>query len=203
MSVSSRSTPAEPFDESSTDGRAAAAVESREARPSRPAQFAMVLLGLVTVFYGLFVMSLRPAALATVTVFAGVAFVIGGITQLGQAGAVDRSWRWLAYLGGLIGIGAGVAAFVWPSITLIVLAIVTAWALVGSGAVRIVGAVIGRDRDLWWLGLLAGVVELLLGLWAIGSPGRELLLMVNLIGIYLVIVGVDTMVSALAGRSTR
>jgi uncharacterized membrane protein HdeD (DUF308 family) len=109
----------------------------------------------------------------------------------------------LAYLGGLIGIAAGVAAFIWPSITLIVLAILTAWALVGSGAVRIVGAVIGRDRDLWWLGLLAGVVELLLGLWAIGSPGRELLLMVNLIGIYLVIVGVDTMVSALAGRSTR
>ena len=200
MSVSSRSTPAEPFDESTTDGRAA---ESRETRPSRPAQFAMVLLGLLTVFYGLFVMSLRPAALATVTVFAGVAFIIGGITQLGQAGAVDRSWRWLAYLGGLIGIAAGVAAFVWPNITLIVLAIVTAWALVGSGAVRIVGAVIGGDRDLWWLGLLAGVVELLLGLWAIGSPGRELLLMVNLIGIYLVIVGVDTMVSALAGRSTR
>jgi uncharacterized membrane protein HdeD (DUF308 family) len=94
MSVSSRSTPAEPFDESSTDGRAAAAVESREARPSRPAQFAMVLLGLLTVFYGLFVMSLRPAALATVTVFAGVAFIIGGSPNSVRAG------RWTGRGGG-------------------------------------------------------------------------------------------------------
>ena len=115
MSVWCRSTPAEPVDDSSIDGRAAAAVESREARPSRPAQFAQVLLGLLTVFYGLLVMSLRPAALPKVTVFAGVAFVIGGITPTRSARAVDRSWRWLAYLGGLIGIGAGVAAFGRPA----------------------------------------------------------------------------------------
>jgi uncharacterized membrane protein HdeD (DUF308 family) len=40
----------------------------------------------------------------------------------------------------------------------------------------------------------------MLGLWAVAAPGRELLLMVNLIGIYLIIAGLDTAVSALHDR---
>jgi uncharacterized membrane protein HdeD (DUF308 family) len=97
----------------------------------------------------------------------------------------------------LVGVAAGIAAFVWPALTLFVLALVTAWSLVINGVVRIVDSVAGRARELWWLGLLAGVLELGLGLWAIGSPGRELLLLVNLIGIYLIIAGVDAIVVAL------
>jgi uncharacterized membrane protein HdeD (DUF308 family) len=169
--------------------------------PRRVDRWILLILGLLTVLYGLLVMSLRPAALFTVAVLAGIAFIAGGISQFAVAGRIERSWRWLAYLGGVIGIAAGIAAFVWPALTLVVLAIVTAWALVINGVVRIVASVAGRDRELWWLALLAGVVELLLGLWALGSPGRELLLLVNLIGIYLVIVGVDSMVSAFVERS--
>lgn len=159
-----------------------------------------IALGLLTVLYGLLVMSLRPAALATIAVLAGIALIVGGITQLALANEVERSWRWLAYAGGVVSLIAGITAFVWPALTLLVLAVLLAWSFVIHGVVRIVGAVSGRDRDLWWLGLLAGAVELLLGLWALGAPGREVLLLVNLIGIYLVIAGVDTVVTALAGR---
>jgi uncharacterized membrane protein HdeD (DUF308 family) len=158
----------------------------------------LLVIGLLTVLYGLLVMSLRPAALTTIVVLAAFALIGSGIAQIGLAGALDGSWRWAAVAAGVIGIAAGVAAFVWPGITLLVLAVLTAWSFVINGVVRIVGSVAGRDRDLWWLGLLAGAVELLLGLWAIGSPGREVLLLVNLIGIFLVITGVDAMVTALA-----
>ncbi|MGH3586392.1 MAG: HdeD family acid-resistance protein [Pseudonocardia sp.] len=160
-----------------------------------------VVLGLLTVLYGLLVMSLRPAALATIAVLAGVALIAGGIVQLTLAEGVDRRWRWLAYVAGLVSMAAGIAAFAWPGLTLLVLAVLVAWSFVVNGVLRIAGSITGRDRDLWWLGLLAGAVELLLGLWAIGAPGREVLLLVNLVGIYLVIVGVDAMATALAGRS--
>lgn len=172
------------------------------AQPSsqRPIQasrrFGLVVFGLLTVVYGLLVMSLRPAALASVAVLAGIALIMGGVVQLGLASEVEKGWRWLAYVGGVVGIAAGVAAFAWPALTLVVLALVTAWSLVINGVVRIVDSVAGRSRELWWLGLLAGVVELALGLWAIGSPGRELLLLVNLIGIYLIIAGIDAIVVA-------
>jgi uncharacterized membrane protein HdeD (DUF308 family) len=163
-------------------------------------RFGLVVLGLLTVGYGLLVMSLRPAALASVAVLAGVALMVGGVVQLGLAGEVEKSWRWLAYVGGVVVVVAGVAALVWPALTLFVLALVIAWSLVINGVVRIIDSVAGRSRELWWLGLLAGVLELGLGLWAIGSPGRELLLLVNLIGIYLIIAGVDAIVVALTSH---
>jgi uncharacterized membrane protein HdeD (DUF308 family) len=190
------------------DGAQPPAVQASEgpAQPSsqRPIQasrrFVLVVFGLLTVVYGLLVMSLRPAALASVAVLAGIALIVGGVVQLGLASEVEKGWRWLAYVGGVIGIVAGLAALFWPALTLFVLALVTAWSLVINGVVRIVDSVATRARELWWLGLLAGVLELGLGLWAIGSPGRELLLLVNLIGIYLIITGIDAIVAALTAE---
>jgi uncharacterized membrane protein HdeD (DUF308 family) len=86
---------------------------------------------------------------------------------------------------------------VWPDVTLAVLAVITAWMFVVNGVVRIVNSLAHRAQELWWLGLVAGILELLLGLWAVGSPLRQILLLVNLIGIFLVVVGVDAAIAAL------
>jgi uncharacterized membrane protein HdeD (DUF308 family) len=177
-----------------------AAVQHEVAAPSRWRTAGLVALGMLIVFYGMLVISLRPAALAGVAVLAGFALIAGGVAQIALAGELERRWRWLAYLGGAIGVVAGVAAFAWPALTLVVLAVLTAWTLVVNGVFRIVGSVSDRARELWWLGLLAGAVELVLGLWAVAAPGRELLLLINLIGIYLIIAGLDTAVSALRDR---
>jgi uncharacterized membrane protein HdeD (DUF308 family) len=40
-------------------------------------------------------------------------------------------------------------------------------------------------------------------MWAIASPGRELLLLINLIGIYMVFYGVTEIFAAFAPRSLR
>jgi uncharacterized membrane protein HdeD (DUF308 family) len=189
------------------------AAEQAAAQPTRPPserptrrpispwrRLGLVGFGLLTVVYGLLVMSLRPAALASVAVLAGFALIVGGVVQLGLAPEVEKGWRWLAYLGGVVGIVAGLTAFFWPVLTLFVLALVTAWSLVINGVVRIVDSVATRARELWWIGLIAGVLELGLGLWAISSPGRELLLLVNLIGIYVIIAGVDAIVVALTAE---
>ncbi|WP_170309237.1 DUF308 domain-containing protein [Pseudonocardia hierapolitana] len=184
------------------DGATAAVgtAQPEVARQSRWRTVGVVALGLLIVFYGMLVISLRPAALAGVAVLAGIALIAGGVAQIALAGELERRWRWLGYLGGLVGVAAGVAAFAWPALTLAVLAVLTAWSLVVNGVFRIVGSVADRDRELWWVGLLAGAVELVLGSWAVAAPGRELLLMVNLIGIYVIIAGLDTAVSALRDR---
>lgn len=161
----------------------------------------LLLLGVLTVLYGLLVMSLRPAALVGVAVFAGIGFLATGLAQFLLAGALDGAWRFIAYAGGAVGVLLGVAAFVWPGPTLYVLAVLTAWMFVVSGLSRVLGTLLGSKRGLWWLGLVFGLFELLLGLWAIGSPVREALLFVNLIGIFLVVAGIDAIVVAVAGRA--
>lgn len=176
--------------------------EPPAAEPSgRAGWWVLLLLGVLTVFYGLLVMSLRPAALASIAVFAGIGFIVSGIAQFMIAGEIGGGLRWVAYAGGTLAVVAGFAAFFWPGPTLLVLAVLTAWTFVVSGVTRIVGTLLGTRRGLWWPGLVLGLFELLLGLWAIGSPVRELLLFVNLIGIFLVVSGVDAIIVAAAGKT--
>jgi hypothetical protein len=53
----------------------------------------------------------------------------------------------------------------------------------------VVGALASIGRDWWWIGLIVGVLELLLGIWAAGYPGRSLFVFVNLVGIYAMFYG--------------
>lgn len=183
-------------------GRRTAPTPGAAPRPSESrGWWVLLVLGVLTVFYGLLVMSLRPAAVATLALLAGLAFVVAGAAQFLLAGALEGGWRYVAVAGGVLGIVAGVAAVAWPAVTLTVLAILTAWSFVVNGLTRLVATLVGSKRGLWWLGLLLGAAELALGLWAIGSPGREILLLVNLIGIFLVVAGVDAVVGAFAVRS--
>ena len=201
------STPPESHDARHADGATprttgVAPTGSRQRAPSGNWPVLLVL-GMLTVFYGLLVISLRPVAVATVAVLAAFAFLIAGAAQLLLGGSLDAQWRWFAYAGGVAAIIAGIAAFAWPGLTLVVLAVITAWAFVVNGLVRLVSTLAQEKGDLWWLGLVVGAAELLLGLWAVGSPGREVLLLVNLIGIFLVVTGVDSIFAAFAARSAR
>jgi len=159
-----------------------------------------LVAGIVSVLYGLFVLSLRPGSVQSLAILAGIAFIFGGITQFLVARRVD-SWRWLFYVGGLLAIAAGIAAFVWPDATLRVMAIFLAWYLVIGGILTVVDAFLGPKYDWWWLRIVLGVIMFLLGAWAVGSPLREVLLFVNLVGFYLLFYGLTEIVAAFALRS--
>jgi uncharacterized membrane protein HdeD (DUF308 family) len=77
---------------------------------------------------------------------------------------------------------------------------VLAWFLVFKGVVDAVGALANRHRDWWWVGLLLGIVEFLLGIWAAGYPGRSLFVIVNLVGIYAMFHGFTEIFAAFALR---
>jgi uncharacterized membrane protein HdeD (DUF308 family) len=70
-----------------------------------------------------------------------------------------------------------------------VLSVILAWFLVFKGIIDIVGALVDHGRPYWWLGLILGILELLLGMWAAGYPGRSLFVFVNLVGIYAIFYG--------------
>jgi len=161
-----------------------------------------LVTGVAWTLYGMLVLSLRPGSVASLAWLAGFAFIFGGVSQFFIAQRVE-SWRWLFYVGGVMGILAGIGAFVWPGITLLVLAVFVAWYLVISGIFSVIAAFLGPKRDWWWMGIVIGVLEFLLGAWAIGSPGRELLLLINLIGIYMIFFGVSEIFAAFAVRSER
>jgi uncharacterized membrane protein HdeD (DUF308 family) len=161
-----------------------------------------LITGVLWTFYGLFVLSMRPGSVASLAWFAGFAFIFAGISYFLTAGRVD-SWRWLFYVGGVLGILAGLGAFAWrarPS-TSSPCSSRGFWCSVASSRSSRRSWV--RSGTGWWMGLLAGILQLILGVWAIGSPGRELLLLVNLVGIYMIFFGASEIFAAFAVRSAR
>jgi len=158
------------------------------ARELGRAWWLLLLVGIVWVLFGMFVLSYRVGSLLALAVLAGVTFLLGGVAEL-LAAVRAPSWKWLYALAGIMSVIAGVVAFIWPGITLFVLAVVLSWYLVIMGIVHVVVSLAGPKGDWWWTVLLLGVAEFLLGAWAAGYPGRSLLVFVNLVGFYALIHG--------------
>ena len=154
-----------------------------------------LILGVLWIWFGMYVLSYRVGSLAAVAAFVGAAFLLGGITQLVVAGRV-LEWRWLYIIGGILGIAAGILTFVWPSITLYVVSILVAWYLIFFGIMHAVGALAGPKVDYWWTGLLLGAAELVLGVWAVRSWQRSLVTLVTLVGVWAIFFGASEIVAA-------
>ena len=52
------------------------------------------------------------------------------------------------------------------------------------------------DNDAWWLGLIVGIVEVILGFWAAGSFGRSAALLIVFIGAIALTRGITDIVLA-------
>ena len=156
-------------------------------------------LGALWIWFGAFVLSYRVESLAAVAAFVGVAFVGGGITQLVVASRVP-TMRWLSILGGVLGIGAGIVTLAWPGITLYVASILVAWYLIAFGIVHVVSALAGPKLSWWWTGLLLGIAELALGVWAARSWEQSLVTLMTLVGVWAVCRGVNEIFAAFTLR---
>ncbi len=158
-----------------------------------------LLLGVLWILFGMVVLSYRVGSLYALAVFVGFALLFGGVSHLAVAMRV-RSWRWLYLLAGILSILAGIITFAWPGRTLYVVSVLLSWYLVVVGIVHFVGALAGPKVDWWWTTLLLGLAEFLLGAWAVGYPGRSLLVFVNLVGIYALFHGVAEIFAAFSLR---
>ena len=156
-------------------------------------------LGALWIWFGTFVLSYRVESLAAVAAFVGVAFLGGGITQLAVASRVP-TMRWLSIIGGVLGIAAGITTLAWPGITLYVVSILVAWYLITLGIVHLLSALAGPKLSWSWTGVLLGIAELVLGVWAARSWEQSLVTLVTLVGVWAICRGVSEIFAAFTLR---
>jgi uncharacterized membrane protein HdeD (DUF308 family) len=142
-----------------------------------------LLTGILWIIFGFIVLSFDDfTTVWAVAVFFGIGFIVGGIAELFVASRT-RSWRWAHILFGIIAIIAGILALIWPGQTFLVLAAIIGWYVLFSGIMDIVMSIATKDdNDLWWLQLVLGIAQVLIGFWAVGYTGRSIALLVIWVG---------------------
>jgi uncharacterized membrane protein HdeD (DUF308 family) len=159
-----------------------------------------LVAGILWLLLGFVVLSLRPVSISVCVILIAVAFWLGGVTQFAFAMVLSGGWRWIAIIGGIVAIAAGIAALVWPDPTLVVISIFVAWYLLIRGIFDVVMALSHTHVKGWWMPLVAGIIGIALGAWAIGNPDRSVLLLVSIIGIWSIFKGAADLVAAFAYR---
>jgi uncharacterized membrane protein HdeD (DUF308 family) len=148
-----------------------------------------LLTGLVSIGLGLAILATdwTVRALAIIT---GLLFIIRGIALAFSPAYAGRT-SGEQVVAGITGVIAGVVLVAWPGPSLLVLAFfVGAWLTV-SGSFHIVTS-FSRRRELphWGFTFTLGVIELLLGVWAMRRPEATLALLITIIGLWAVLTGV-------------
>ncbi len=111
-----------------------------------------------------------------------------------------RNW-WALALRGVCAILFGIAAFVWPGITLAAFILVWGAFAIVDGIFAIIGALRGPLRDQsWWALLLAGVVSLAAGVMAFLWPGITALAFLYLIAFWAIVRGIFEIAAAIQLR---
>jgi uncharacterized membrane protein HdeD (DUF308 family) len=107
----------------------------------------------------------------------------------------------MVVLRGVLGILFGLAAFIWPGLTLLTLVIIFGVYAIFDGAVAIgTGLARTKNSPRWWTFLLEGLLSVGAGVVAVFQPGLATLVLISLIAAWAVITGVLEIVAAIRLR---
>jgi uncharacterized membrane protein HdeD (DUF308 family) len=153
----------------------------------------LLLRGIVSILFGVLAFAWPgPTVLALTLLFGAYALADGILSLIAAVNGSDRSAPpWWLLLVGLLGIAAGIIAFLWPGKTAFALVVmIGAWA-VTIGIFEILGAIRLRNQidDEWWL-ILAGIFSVLFGLAVLLRPAAGALAVVWLIAAYAILSGI-------------
>ena len=102
---------------------------------------------------------------------------------------------WLFIVRGILAIGLGVLAFVYPSPTLAALILVFGFYSVFNGVFAVAAGMGAFARPNWWL-VAGGVAAIAIGIYAFFQPGTTAEALVIVVGIYAIVTGVAELAAA-------
>ena len=163
-----------------------------------------LVFGVAWVVIALVILQFDQASITTVGVLIGLMFFVSGIQQFAIAGLVDRG-GWLFGLFGVLFVIAGIIAFISPENTFAAIADILGFLFLIVGLFWIIQAFMERtENDVWWLGLTAGILMVILAFWTSGQffIDKQYTLLV-FAGIWALMSGVTDIVRAFQIRKLR
>ncbi|HWD54335.1 MAG TPA: DUF308 domain-containing protein [Acidimicrobiales bacterium] len=158
--------------------------------------------GIISMIFGFFVISWRHATVYAVIYFASGFFVVGGLFELIGSARMARQ-RWMHLIFGVLWVGAGIVGFVWPHITIFIVAVLIGWSFLVLGIFDIISSIRFHNLPYWWAYLIRGVIAVGIGFLCIRHPGAPLTALIVLMGILAILFGAVEVIGALTARHAK
>jgi uncharacterized membrane protein HdeD (DUF308 family) len=163
-----------------------------------------LISGIAWVIIALVVLQFDSASATTVGVIIGLMFLFSGIEQLFIATVAD-SMKWVWALFGVLLVVAGIISLIQPKSTFHGIADILGFLFLLVGVFWTVQAFVDKaDNDLWWLGLVSGILMIILAFWTSGQFFIDkAFLLIVLAGVWALLHGMNDFVKAFALRSAH
>ena len=154
----------------------------------------VALRGVLGVLFGILAIVWPGITLLALVALFAVYAVVDGLAALVMSAAGRGGHRWLMLLLGVIGVAAGVIAFLWPGVTAMALLLVVAvWAL-ASGITCLAAAWrLRKEISNEWLLALTGIASMVLAVILLVQPATGAVALVFTIGAFAVVWGLLTL----------
>jgi uncharacterized membrane protein HdeD (DUF308 family) len=161
-----------------------------------------LFFGLVWIAASVVILQFDQASITTVGVIVGALFLGASLQNFMLVGMAEHG-KWLFGIFGVLFLGAAVLAFISPENTFAALADILGFLFLIVGIYWIIEAFAGRAvNDLWWLGLIAGILMVILAFYTGGQFFIEkAYVLLVFAGIWALLEGVINIVRAFQIRS--
>jgi uncharacterized membrane protein HdeD (DUF308 family) len=143
-------------------------------------------------------------SVSAISILFGVVAIVAGLAEIAVLIVARGWWKVLHAFLVFVFIAAGIVAFIHPGNTFRALAAVFSFFLVLAGTFDIIISISARHEiEVWWLQLVGGIIELVLGFWAAGYYGRSAVLLVAWVAAFAIVRGVRDVVLAFRIRAAQ
>lgn len=179
----------------------AATRERDEARAEAGLWWILLITGSLWLIFALIVFQFDATSINAISAIVGIVCLGAAVAELATVGQVHGGGRVVVLLLAAAFAVIGIVAFVHPHDSFSVLATIFAFYLLLRGIFDVVGAILLRGIELWWIGLISGSVQILLAFWAAGNFGHKATLLIVWVGATALMQGVVQIVRAFEVRS--
>jgi uncharacterized membrane protein HdeD (DUF308 family) len=169
-----------------------------------PPWWLMLITGIGWTLVALILLRFDYTSVSSIAILFGIVAIAAGVMELLALFIAGGWWKLLHAVLALVFVVAGIVSFIHPGDTFVALAAIFSFFLVVAGTFDIIMAISTRHEiEVWWLQLIGGIIELVLGFWAAGYYGRSAVLLIAWVAAFAIIRGVRDIVLAFRIREVQ
>ncbi|MEV0144550.1 MULTISPECIES: HdeD family acid-resistance protein [unclassified Nonomuraea] len=155
----------------------------------------ILIRGIAALIFGILALIWPGKTLLIVVIFFAAYAIVEGIFAIfagARHSAQSRAWL---IISGILGVVAGIVAFLWPGITSLALLYVVAFWAIFAGITEIVAGIqLRKVVDNEWMLIIGGILSIIFGVLLLIWPGAGLLTLIWLVGVFAVVYGIAMIV---------